>query len=126
MKTATLIVRIIMGGIYLLASLVVLLNLAPEPKVSGEMKIALDGFAATVYLMATVKFVEFIVGVAFILGKFVPLATIIIFPISLNIFLFHIFLEPSGLPIALFLILGNLLLAYHYRNKYQALFAPNN
>jgi hypothetical protein len=41
----------------------------------------------------------------------------------LNIFLFHAFLEPQGLPVAILLLLGNLFLAWNYREKYKAMLA---
>jgi len=62
------------------------------------------------------------IGIAFITGRFVPLAAILISPIIVNIFFVHVFLEPSGLPIAIALGAGNLFIAYYYRDRYQPLF----
>jgi len=50
---------------------------------------------ATVYLMPLLKVTELLCGLAFISGRFVPLATVVIFPITLNILLFHTFLAPG-------------------------------
>ena len=111
-----------MGGMFLFASIVVLFKLVQQPELSGNVKIVMDGFTATGYLMTTVKIVELLCGAAFLVGRFVPLATVAIFPITLNILMFHLFLDPSGLPMAIFLILGNLFLAYYYREKYRVLF----
>ena len=111
-----------MGGMLLFASIVVLFKLVKQPELSGNVKIVMEGFTATGYLMTTVKIVELLCGAAFLIGRFVPLATVAIFPITLNILMFHLFLDPSGLPIAIFLMLGNLFLAYYYREKYRVLF----
>ncbi|MBV5314280.1 MAG: hypothetical protein JZU47_13340 [Prolixibacteraceae bacterium] len=123
MKIAVLIVRILMGLMFAFASIVVLFKLVPQPEQTGNVKIFMDGMTASVYLLTTVKVVELICAIAFLSGRFVPLATVVIFPINLNIFLFHVFLEPQGLPVAILLLLGNLFLAWNYREKYKAMLA---
>lgn len=122
MKIAVIITRILMGGMFLFASIVVLFNLVPHPELTGKVKVFMDGIAATGYLLTMLKIFELVCGAAFLLGRFVPLAAVVIFPIILNILMFHIFLEPSGLPIAILLMIGDLFLAYYYRDKYKPLF----
>lgn len=112
-----------MGLMFAFASIVVLFKLVPQPEQTGNVKIFMDGMTASVYLMTTVKVVELVCAIAFLSGRFVPLATVVIFPINLNIFLFHAFLEPQGLPVAILLLLGNLFLAWNYREKYKAMLA---
>ena len=77
---------------------------------------------ASGYIFPLVKVVEFICGILFVTGFFVPLAAIVIFPISLNILLFHMFVNPDALPVALFVIGANLFLAFAYRTYYDRLF----
>jgi uncharacterized membrane protein YphA (DoxX/SURF4 family) len=122
MKIAVLIVRILMGLMFAFASIAYFFKLMNEPEPTGAVKIFNDGIVASVYLMPTVKIFELLCAVAFLSGRFVPLATVVIFPVILNILLFHAFLQPSGLPIAILLILGNLFLAYFHRDKYKVLF----
>ena len=122
MKVAVIITRVLMGGMFLFASIVVLFNLVPHPELTGKVKVFMDGMAATGYLLTTVKIFELLCGAAFIIGKFVPLAAVVIFPIILNILMFHIFMDHSGLPIAILLMIGDLFLAYYYREKYKPLF----
>lgn len=81
----------------------------------------MDGMTATVYMLTTIKVIELICSVAFLSGRFVPLATVVIFPINVNILLFHVFLDPKGLPVAVLLMIGNLLLAWYYRDRYKAM-----
>jgi len=121
MKITVLIVRILMGLMFAFASIVVLFKLVPQPEQTGNVKIFMDGMAASVYLMTTVKIIELICAVAFLSGRFVPLATVVIFPINVNILLFHVFLGPESLPVAILLMAGNLLLAWYYRDKYKSL-----
>lgn len=123
MKIAALIVRILMGLMFAFASIVVLFKLVPQPEQTGNIKVFMDGLTASVYLMTTVKIFELVCAIAFLSGRFVPLATVVLFPITLNILLFHIFLEPSGIPMAAILMAGNLFLAWYYRDKYKAILA---
>lgn len=123
MKIAVLIVRILMGLMFAFASIVVLFKLVPQPEQTGNVKIFMDGMAASVYMMTTIKVIELICAVAFLSGRFVPLATVVIFPININILLFHVFLAPEGLLVAVLLMIGNLLLAWNYRDRYKAMLA---
>ena len=121
MKIATIIIRVLMGLMFAFASIAYFFKLIKEPEVTGSIKIFNDGIMASIYLMPTVKVFELLCAIAFLSGRFVPLATVVIFPIILNILLFHAFLEPSGLPIAIPLMAGNLFLAYYYRDKYKSI-----
>ena len=121
MKIATIIVRVLMGLMFAFASIAYFFKLMKEPEVTGSIKIFNDGIMASIYLMPTVKVFELLCAIAFLSGRFVPLATVVVFPIILNILLFHAFLEPSGLPIAILLLIGNLFLAYYYRDKYKSI-----
>jgi len=122
MKIAITIVRILMGMMFAFASLAFFFKLIPQPDMTGDIKIFNDGIVASVYLIPTLKIFELICSIAFLSGRFVPLATIVIFPIILNITLYHAFLNTSGLPVAVLLMIGNLFLAYYHRDKYRAIF----
>jgi putative oxidoreductase len=123
MKIITIVVRILMGLMFLFASIVVLFNLMPHPEMKGNAKLFMDGIMATRYFMPLLKVTELVCGLALVTGRFVPLATVIIFPITLNILLYHAFVAPEGLPVAIPLILANLFLAYACRKNYQMLLA---
>ena len=122
MKIAVIIVRSLMGLLFLFASITFLFKLITPPPPTGAMKTFSDGLQASVYLMPTVKIIELSCGLAFLSGRFVPLATVLIAPIIVNILLVHAFLGPEGLPVALFLVAGNAFLAYHHRASYTPLF----
>lgn len=121
MKTAVIIVRSLMGLLFLFASITLLFKLITPPEATGAMKIFNDGLEASVYLMPTVKIIELICGIAFLSGRFVPLATVLIAPIIVNIFLVHAFLGPEGLPVSIFLVLANSFVAYNHRDSYKSL-----
>ena len=122
MKIATIIVRSLMGLLFLFASVTYLFKLISPPPLAGAMKTFNDGLQAAVYLMPTVKVIELVCGLAFLSGRFVPLATVLIAPIILNILGVSVFLSREGLPVAIFLVLANGFLAYQHRESYKPLF----
>ena len=122
MKIALIIVRSLMGLLFLFASITFLFKLITPPEPTGAMKVFSAGLNASIYLMPTVKIIELSCGVAFLSGRFVPLATIVISPIIVNILLVHAFLGPEGLPVAIFLVLANSFVAYNYKESYRPLF----
>ena len=121
MKIATVIVRVLMGLVFLFASFTYFFGLIEPPPVTGALKTFDDGMNASVYLMPTVKLFELLCGAAFVVGRFVPLAVVVISPIIVNIVLVHAFLAPEGLPLAMFLVLANAFLAYQHRDVYEPL-----
>lgn len=123
MKIATTIVRILFGLLFIFSSLVVLLDLVPQPELEGDMARFTEGLEASGYMMPLVKIVELLCGIAFLVGRFVPLATVVIFPIVVNILLIHIFIEPAGLALAVALFAANLFLAFACRKHYRSIFA---
>jgi len=124
MKIAVIIVRMLLGLLLLFASLAYFFNLVPQPELEGDLLLFNQGMAASGYLLPLVKIIELLCGVALLSGFFVPLAVVILFPVTVNILFVHLFLDPAGLPVALFLLLGNLFLAYGCRHHYRLLFAP--
>lgn len=121
MKIALIIVRSLLGLLFLFSSVTFLLKLITPPELTGAMKIFNDGLVASVYLMPAVKIIELMCGIAFLSGRFVPLAAVLISPIIVNIFFVHAFLAQQGLPVAIFLVLANLFVAYNYRESYKPL-----
>jgi putative oxidoreductase len=124
MKIAAIIVRTLMGLLFLFASVTYFFKLITPPMPTGAMKTFSAGLEASVYLMPTVKIIELSCGLAFVTGKFVPLASVLIAPIIVNILLVHAFLGHEGLPLAIFLVLANSFLAYCHRDSYRPLFQP--
>jgi uncharacterized membrane protein YphA (DoxX/SURF4 family) len=123
-RIATAVIRVLMGLLFLFASISYLFKLITPPPLTGAMKTFNDGLDAAVCLMPTVKVIELLCGIAFVAGRFVPLATVLIAPIIVNIVLVHAFMAPEGLPVAAFLVFGNAWLAHRHRESYKPLLKP--
>lgn len=122
MKIAVIIVRVLMGLMFLFASIAYFFKLIPPQELSGPMKLFNEGLTASGYFMPFLKAVELIAGILLVAGLFLPLTAIVIFPITINIFLVHVFLAPEGIPVAIFMLAGNLFIAWYYRKTYTPLF----
>ncbi len=122
MKIALIIVRTLMGFLFLFASITYLFKIFPLPEVTGNVKVFRDGMEASGYLMYLVKAIELVCGIAFVSGRYVTLAVVLIAPIIVNIFCFHLFLDPKGLPVGILLVLANLFIAYNYRKNFESVF----
>jgi putative oxidoreductase len=97
MKIAVLVARILLGLVFLVFGLNGFLNFlhAPMPAGGAGQYMALLG--PTIY-MQFVFLVQIVGGVLLLSGQFIPLALVLVGPVIVNILLFHITLQPAGLP----------------------------
>lgn len=125
MRIATIIVRFLVGLILLFASVTYFFDLVPQPK-PEELPEGIAkwgaGAAATVYLMPLVKSLELVCGLMFVTNFYTALAALMILPVSINAFLFHVFLGPETIATAALLLIGNIFLIYANRHKYAPIF----
>jgi putative oxidoreductase len=122
MKIVTIIIRILIGALLIYASVTYFLKLAPEPVTTGDFKAFQVGLVASVYLMPLAKAIELLCGLAFLVGRYVTLANIVILPVTLNILLINIFMSPATLPIGILVFAGNLFLIFSYWKNYKSVF----
>ena len=122
LKITVLILRTLMGLLFLFASITYFFHLITPPPATGDVKTFNDGMMAARYLMPLTKTFELLCGLAFVTGRFVPLAALLISPIIVNIVCFHAFLDPKDLPPALFLVVANGFLGYYHRDRFAPLF----
>jgi uncharacterized membrane protein YphA (DoxX/SURF4 family) len=119
-RIAPLALRIVFGLMFTAAGAVGLLQLAPPPPHAGAAGAFMGGLAAAGYFIPLLKTVELGAGLLLLSGRFVPLALTLLAPIVVNIAAFHFLLAPEGAPLAAFLVLAEIGLAWIYR----AAFAP--
>jgi hypothetical protein len=112
-----LIFQIILGLAFALAGGAKLL--IPGQLSLGDLLV--DGMKNTGYLYSSLGFTELITGIVILSGRFVPLALAISAPITLNIFLYHVFLAPAGLLIGFILVAIHIALLVAYVDAYRSL-----
>ncbi|MEN9518614.1 MAG: hypothetical protein RLZZ381_1202 [Cyanobacteriota bacterium] len=112
-----LVFQIILGLVFALAGGAKLL--IPNQLSLGDLLI--DGMKNTGYLYSLLGFTELVTGIVVLSGRFVPLALAISAPISLNIFLYHVFLAPAGLLIGFIFVVIHIALLVAYADAYRFL-----
>ena len=93
----------------------------PQPSLPEPATDFLGAILATGYLMLLVKVLEIGIGVLLLVNRYVPLALVLLAPISINIVSFHLFLDPAGIGAAALVMLLNAYLLFAYRNQYKPL-----
>jgi uncharacterized membrane protein YphA (DoxX/SURF4 family) len=113
--------RTILGLIYFVFGLNFFLQfLSTPPPAGGAAESFTTGLFVTGYFFPMLKGLEVILGLALLLGIFVPLALVVLMPISINILLFHVFLTDNAV-LSIFMIALQLYLAWIYRDYYKPL-----
>jgi uncharacterized membrane protein YphA (DoxX/SURF4 family) len=101
MSKLTLIARLLLGLVFFAFGLNGFFHFIPNqpmPEAAGAFAGALMNSG---YFFPFLKSLEVACGLLLLIGAFVPLALVVLAPIIANIFMFHAFLAPSGLPVAL-------------------------
>jgi len=111
--------RIILGLIFFIFGLNGIISFIPMPSPSPMAGALMGALAKTGYFFPMLKITEMIAGALLVLNIFVPLALILLAPIIVNIFFFHLYLEPSGMPITLFIVILEIILLRAYRERFQ-------
>jgi hypothetical protein len=89
---------------------------ANEPPPAAALPF-LGAFAGSGFL-TFVKLVELGAAILLLANLFVPLALALLAPILVGITLFHAFLAPAGIGIALALVVLEIVVAWSYRNAF--------
>lgn len=118
----TMVLRIFLGLILLLFGLNKFMMFMEMPAPPPEAGAFFKALADTGYMMSLVALTEIAVGLMLLLNKWSKFALIVLFPISVNIVLFHVFLDPMGGAGAFLVAILNLVLVYDKWGDYKSLF----
>ena len=112
--------RLLLGLIFFVFGLNGFLQFIPMPPPEGEAAQFMGGLAATGYFFPLLAGTQVAVGAALLVNRFVPLALLILAPISIQIVAFHS-LAPDGMPLALLVVVLHLGLAWNLRQIFRPL-----
>ncbi len=116
MRHLPTVARILLGLVFL-ASGVAGFFMTPPP----DMPEFAEALMKTGYMFQFIKVVEIAAGLLLLLNRFVPLALAILAPIIINIFAFHLFLDPKPIIVAIVLAALEIYLAWAYRDSFRAM-----
>jgi putative oxidoreductase len=121
MKIIATIARTILGCVFILFGLNIFLQfLHMPPPPSGPAGDFAKALFVSHYFYA-VGALQIVGGVLCLAGRFVPLGLTLLGPIIVNILLFHILLNPAGLPMAIVVSVFALIVLWHHRASFAGL-----
>ena len=125
MKFAIIGARVVLGLIFVVFGLNGFFKFIPTPEMTEAAGSLMGALVAAGYFMVVVKLVEVLAGLMILTGRFLPLGLILLAPVSVHILLFHVFLDPAGLPMAIVIIALQLFLAWAYRDSFGGVLQAN-
>ena len=120
MKKVVFGARILLGLTFLVFGLNGFLQFIKQPPPTG-VALQFLGALITSHEIAVVMVLQVVGGILLLVNRFVPLALVLLAPIVVNIVLFHAFMAPSGLPVAVFTAVLWVLAASGVREAFRAL-----
>ncbi len=122
----TLILRSLLGLLFLVLGLNhFLVFFALPPPATPAAGAFFGALATTGYMLPLLTGTEAVAGALLLSGFWVPFALTILAPVIVNIMAFHLFLAPSGLPVAIVVAALESALAWQYREAFAPLFRTN-
>jgi len=123
MKAATIISRMVLGFIYLVFGLDYFFHFIPyEPNHSDRVAAFKSGLIGVGYFYPMIKSIQIVGGISLMTNLYAPFFAVVLFPISVNVFLYHSILVPSGWWMGVLLLVPNLFLGYAWRKYYRGMF----
>jgi putative oxidoreductase len=123
MKIVALIARILLGLIFFVSGLNGFLHFFPM----GQMPTGLAGQyvgalmqSHYIYFVAALQVAG---GVLLLAGRYVPLGLTLLGPVIVNILLYHLLMDPKGLPMAFVVTVLWGIVAFRNRQYFSGLFA---
>ena len=125
MGKAVLVVRVLLGFLFVVFGLNGILHFLPAPPMPPSDAATFATIMAAHKWMTVVSLLQVIGGLLLLVGRYVPLGLTILAPILVNILLFHLLLQPKGIAIGLICSLLELFLLFAYRRSFRGLFDAN-
>jgi len=112
-------VQIVLGLALILFGLNLFFQFMPAIQFNEAGAAYLGALFNTGYIFPIMGIVWILAGLLFVLNRCSPFAAVLIFPISVNLVLFHLFLDFTGWIFALVIFILNIELIYAHWNAYK-------
>jgi len=124
MKIATVIARVLLGLIFVFFGSNIFLHFIPMPPLPATLAGDFSKALMQSHYIYVVGLLQVIGGLLLLIGRYAPLGLTLLGPVIVNILLFHIFLDHSGLPMAVIVAVLALFLVWRYRTNFAGLVKP--
>lgn len=122
MKLASTVARYLLGLIFLVFGLNGFLHFIPQPPPPPGPAGPFLGALVLSHYLVPIFLLQLLPALLLLAGRYVPLALTLLAPIIVNIFLYHTLMAPSGLPMALIVILLWILAFLNVRSAFAGIF----
>ncbi len=122
MKILTAVIRLLLGLVFVVFGANAFLGFMPMPELPHN---ATGDFLNAIFRSGYIYGIgacQVAGGFLLLIGRFIPLGLTILGPIVVNIVLFHIFLDPKGMVVALVVLVLWLFLMWRWRSAFAGLF----
>ena len=119
MQKAVMVARLLFGLVFTVFGLNVFVSFVPAPEMSEAAGSFFGALLGSGYLVPLLGVTELTAGIFLLAGILVPLALTLLAPVVVNIVLFHIFLDPVGMPIAILVLVLEVFLTWAYRDSFR-------
>jgi len=122
MKIAALIARILLGLVFVVFGLNGFLRFIPTgPLPSGLAGQFLGALLQSHYVLV-VSALQVAGGTLLLVNRYVPVALVLLGPVIVNILFFHLLMAPSGLPLAIVVVILWGIVAFRHRESFSGIF----
>lgn len=122
MKIATLIARILLGLVFFVFGMNGFLHFIPAGPLPSGLAGQFIGALMQSHYVLVVSALQVAGGALLLVNRYVPLALVLLGPVIVNIFFFHLFMDRRGLPLAILVIILWGILAFRYRQSFSGIF----
>ena len=124
MKYAIIIARVLLGLVFAVFGSNAFLHFIPMPPMQGQAGAFIGALISSGYIYV-IALLQVVGGLLLLIGaRFVPLGLTLLGPVIVNIVLYHIFLDTTGLVMACVISILALFLLWVYRYRFPAIFQP--
>jgi len=121
MKIASIIVRVLFGLVFVVFGSNIFLHFIPMPPLPETLAGDFSKALMESHYIYAVGLLQVTGGLLLLIGRYVPLGLTLLGPVIVNILLFHVFLDPSGLLMAIIISLLFVFLLWRYRDAFSGI-----
>tara|TARA_B100000795_G_scaffold163215_1_gene122673 strand:- start:549 stop:920 length:372 start_codon:yes stop_codon:yes gene_type:complete len=103
-------IRFLLGLIMVNSGLNKFLHYMPMPEMTEQAMELMAAFGASGYMFPLIAITEIIAGILLLSKKYTALGAVLMMPITVNILLFHAFLDTAGMVMGIVLLLINIVI----------------
>jgi len=115
-------IQVIAGLLLVMFGSNTFLQFMPMPEMTPIMGEFMGALYKTGYIFPISAILEIVAGIAFLSNKFASLMAIVVMPIMLNALLSHLFLDPSGIGAAAFIVFAIIIVMIRNKDRYSEIF----